>query len=211
MRARIAKLIGEGAHVLEIGPGLTPLPQTTHTVGRYGENVTTVCDVETWPLPFGDKEFDFVYCRHVVEDLHNPHLLLREMGRVADAGFIETPSPLAEITRGVDGPEGMTCAWRGYHHHRWFVWEHEGALNLMGKYPILETLSIPGEDEIRALLGTRPAFWNTYFAWDDTLPCLFWEHGFHYDISGDYDKVIGRALRESRGSTEKFMTAVPKS
>jgi hypothetical protein len=53
-------------------------------------------------LPFADKEFDFVYSRHVLEDSWNPFALCEEMSRVGKSGYIETPSPIVELGRGVD-------------------------------------------------------------------------------------------------------------
>jgi ubiquinone/menaquinone biosynthesis C-methylase UbiE len=50
-------------------------------------------------LPYEDKEFDFVYCRHVLEDLIYPFRVIKEMQRVAKAGYIETPSPMAELKK----------------------------------------------------------------------------------------------------------------
>ena len=86
----VSSWIADGARVLEIGPGDHRFPKATYFVDRWpGENIT-LCNVDREPLPFRDKEFDFIYCRHIVEDLHNPYLLLSEMGRVGRAGWIET-------------------------------------------------------------------------------------------------------------------------
>ncbi len=67
-------------------------------------------------LPFADKEFDFVICRHTLEDIMNPIKVCEEMIRVAKAGYIETPSRIYESTKGVERP-----SWCGHYHHRWFV------------------------------------------------------------------------------------------
>jgi hypothetical protein len=63
-----------------------------------------------------------------MEDMGNPFLLIKEMERVAKAGYIETPSPIAEMGRGVDG---SSPPFRGYHHHRFVVWVHEGELRFV--------------------------------------------------------------------------------
>lgn len=47
-------------------------------------------------MPFADKEFDFVYCSHVLEHTHNPEKACKELMRIAKRGYIETP------TRGKD-------------------------------------------------------------------------------------------------------------
>ena len=97
----VADSIPQGARVLEIGPGIAPFRRATHLFDRefywdvlpegiLRENIYTG-DAEG-SLPFPDKYFDFVYCRHVVEDLNNPFTLLKEMSRIGKAGYVETPS-----------------------------------------------------------------------------------------------------------------------
>lgn len=49
------------------------------------------CSVEQ--MPFKDKEFDFVYCSHVLEHVVDPIRACRELMRVARRGYIETPTP----------------------------------------------------------------------------------------------------------------------
>ena len=128
-----------GLKILDIGGWDAPCRQATHLVdimpyetmnreGSYGEGALEIrpenyhqldlCGPD--PLPFGDKEFAFVICRHTLEDLRDPIRVCREMLRVGRAGYIECPSRLYETTKGVDRP-----GWCGHYHHRWFV-EVEG-------------------------------------------------------------------------------------
>src|SRR5882672_7035798 len=121
------------AKVLEIGPGHAPFFRADTFVdfapwpiqGVAPEKLVK-CDIATEPLPFEDKSYDFIYCRHVLEDMWNPFHLSKEMERVGKAGYIETPSPIAELCRGVDGG---APPYRGYHHHRWVVWNQAGELS----------------------------------------------------------------------------------
>lgn len=92
--------------VLDIGSGHIPFPLATHlsditlnddNYGRAGVPFKHVdgkpvfeCNIEN--MPFGDKEFDFVYCSHVLEHSQDPEKACREMMRVARRGFIETPT-----------------------------------------------------------------------------------------------------------------------
>lgn len=92
--------------VLDIGSGHIPFPLATHlsditfadnTYGRGGVPFKHIegkpvfeCNVEN--LPFADKEFDFVYCSHVLEHTQNPEKACQELMRIARKGFIETPS-----------------------------------------------------------------------------------------------------------------------
>lgn len=75
------------------------------------------------PFPFPDKYFDFVICSHTLEDLRDPIRVCEEMMRVGKAGYIETPSPLSELTWGRD-----RAPWVGYCHHRWLVSVENDAL-----------------------------------------------------------------------------------
>ena len=67
-------------------------------------------------LPYPDKSFDFVVCRHTLEDIANPVAISKELVRVAKAGYLETPHRVYESTRGVERPW-----WAGHYHHRWLV------------------------------------------------------------------------------------------
>lgn len=48
-------------------------------------------------LPFRERAIDFVIASHIAEHVDDPDALCRELARVADAGYIETPSPLADV------------------------------------------------------------------------------------------------------------------
>lgn len=131
-----------------------PLIKADVTIGWEGDEKI---DLERDRLPFGDKEVGFLFCRHTIEDLANPEHLLREIQRVAQYGYIETPSPLAETTRGVDA-FGQHI---GYAHHRWLVWSVGGVLKLLPKYPLLETMQFE-RSGWGWLQEHGPRYWNTY-------------------------------------------------
>ena len=141
------------------------------SAGWEGEiKVDLNCDT----LPFGDKEVDFVYSRHTIEDLAYPAHILREMNRVGKAGYIETPSIKAELTRGVDA-----CGYhRGYAHHRWYVTPSDDTLVLIAKYPVTERyVGIDvGLDCLEWWTGLRDDEWNSQFFWQDTLKFVVREH-----------------------------------
>ncbi len=97
--------------VLDIGSGHIPLPFATHLAdisiedndyGRAGAPFKYIdgksvyeCNVER--LPFGDKEFDFVYCSHVLEHVDNPEKACSELMRIAKRGYIETPTKAKDL------------------------------------------------------------------------------------------------------------------
>jgi len=80
-------------------------------------------DICAAALPFPDKSFDFVICRHTLEDIRDPIRVCHEMNRVGRAGYIECPSRVYESTKGVERPW-----WCGHYHHRWLVEAERGRI-----------------------------------------------------------------------------------
>ncbi|WP_448526992.1 methyltransferase domain-containing protein [Parathermosynechococcus lividus] len=135
---KIVKQKAESAKtVVEIGPGVTPFELATEFIdwlpnpSLAGFKVHAL-DLNCESLPYADNSIDFIYCRHVVEDLYNPFWLCKEMSRVAKAGYIETPSPISECAKGVDGG---SPPYRGYIHHHYLVWQEQSTLMFVPKYP----------------------------------------------------------------------------
>lgn len=206
----LADRIPQGAKVLEIGPGHVPFPRADVFVDyrdspRVPNDKKINMDFSADPLPFADKEFDFVYARHVLEDMYDPFHLMREMQRVAKSGYIETPSPFAELCRGTDG---SSPPFRGYHHHRYIIWVHEGELRFISKYPIIEYIRFTEED-ITAALRQGPKFWNTYFLWDDKIAFKHVESGPDYMITKDYAAILKTAMDQSQISSGMFWMDIP--
>jgi len=95
--------------VLDLGSGNHPFALATHLSDLYiddhshrgGSSIArddrpfSVVDIES--LPFKDKEFDFVYCSHVLEHVKNPGIACRELMRVGARGYIETPTRTSDI------------------------------------------------------------------------------------------------------------------
>lgn len=197
------------AKVLEIGPGYVPFPRATMFVDYrpipVPDDKNISIDLDVTPLPFPDKSFDFIYCRHVIEDLYNPFLLLNEMSRVGKSGYIETPSPIAEMCRGIDG---ASPPFRGYHHHRNVCWNHDGELRLIAKYPIVEYVRF-SEEDITNWLRQGPKLWNTHYLWNDKI---VWKHirsGPDFVITRDYSKILKDAMDQSTISGGSFWQGVP--
>lgn len=66
--------------VLEIGPGDVPFKLASDFIG-CNERITNYIeiDIDNTPFPYPDNSFDFIYCRHVLEDIQNPDFALNEM------------------------------------------------------------------------------------------------------------------------------------
>jgi len=191
----LCDLIPQGAKVLEIGPGATPFPraQVLVDIKDFGKGLKTVnCDCNTERLPFKDKEFDFIYARHVLEDMWNPFNLMKEASRVAKSGYFETPSPLCEFSRGVDAGETQ---WRGYNHHFWLIWPHKGVLNFLGKFPLIEFVSGAEEDNLK-LLRSGHRMWNTSFHWVGEAKFKHVQCPQDYHLPHQYPGAILTAIEE---------------
>lgn len=115
--------IKKGEKVLDIGSGSYPFPLATHLADFYEKETSHragplikdkrpffKCNIEN--MPFRDKEFDFVYCSHVLEHVQNPAKACDELMRVAQRGYIETPTRTSDIMFNFTGIKD---------HHRWYV------------------------------------------------------------------------------------------
>lgn len=115
--------IQKGDRVLDIGSGAYPFPLATHladfyeeeTVHRAGKLIKDgrpfiKCSIED--TPFRDKEFDFIYCSHLLEHVENPAKACEEIMRVGRKGYIETPTRLSDT---------MFNFTRIKQHHKWFI------------------------------------------------------------------------------------------
>jgi len=201
MQRAIESRISPDSLVVEIGPGYIPFSLASEFIdwqtspSLVGKKVHTL-DLNQESLPYEDKSIDFIYCRHVLEDIYNPGWVCQEMSRVAKAGYIETPSPIAECCRGIDG--GESPFWRGYIHHRYLTWVENGNLLFLPKYPIIEYLDFGDmEDQIIDLLNTSPMYWNTHFFWEGSINYSYLQHDDDFKVQIDYSEVIGRALETS--------------
>lgn len=120
------------ALVLDIGSGQDPHPRANVLCDRFlldsAERALEAPIVADRPLvvadaastPFADKTFDFVFCSHLLEHVEDPAAVLRELQRIARAGYIETPSVVYEKL------------W-GWKFHRWFVDVRDGELYFQPK------------------------------------------------------------------------------
>jgi predicted O-methyltransferase YrrM/SAM-dependent methyltransferase len=185
--------------IVDIGPGVYPFPVATEFVGRIDERADYegkpfhVLDLNCDRLPYEDQSVDFVYCRHTLEDLDNPLHLLREIQRVAKAGWLETPSPICETTGGVDAP-GSNYKGKGYGHHRYLLWSDGVQLHVAPKLPSLDALPIA---ERQDLLNEGAWFWNTYHVFRSPLKFKRYEHCVDFNINLDsrYEFLIREACK----------------
>ncbi|MCX5964297.1 MAG: class I SAM-dependent methyltransferase [Cyanobacteria bacterium] len=179
--------------VLDIGSGGHPFPLATHLADFY-EGETThrteklikddrpfiSCTVES--TPFTDKEFDFVYCSHVLEHLDDPAKACEELMRIGKRGYIETPAKSSDI---------MFNFTKIPNHHRWHT-------QILGQTLIF----IEWKDSERRNLGTDYFYEQFHSNWknpfqelmdnnrDLFVSMLLWEEKFDYIIINKNGEII---------------------
>jgi SAM-dependent methyltransferase len=198
---------------LEIGPGNVPFPLATHFIGS-NENVSnyTEIDIDCQPIPFNTDSFDFIYCRHVLEDIQNPDFALKEMGRVSKyGGYIETPSPLIEVTKDVDGTS-FTRLYCGYIHHRYIVWSNmeKNEIYFLPKYSCILDNVNSGNKKLFHLINNYPVYWNNYFIFTTPPKIIMYKNGVNFNVGGltmvdEYLTLVNRAVIESIQNTDYFI------
>lgn len=211
---------GVSDKVIDVGAGSSHFPPATHLldfndVNEYPNKVSFKLDLDFERFPYDTGFFNFLYCRHTLEDIQNPQFAFSELVRVSKAGYVETPSPLAELTRGVDA----LGAHRGYHHHRYIVWT-EAATNtlfFLPKYPLIETGDMEGFEEVDRevrglvhLLNNYPVYWNNYYTWTGVqeAKCVVYRNGINMLIRKDYCRLLREAIRSSIDCTDRLMVGL---
>ena len=191
--------------ILEIGPGPRPFKYATHFIEHEArfmthDNITNI-DVEFDTFPFPDKYFDFVYCRHVLEDLDNPFHCISEMQRTSKAGYIETPNPIAESSRHVSDEH------RGYIHHRWFVAADATKLYFFSKYPMFEYSTNESLNERFYALLLNPFNWNTYYFWENEILFYKYKPMIDFDFTGKtMSEVLSKMLNLGQQNANEFIS-----
>ena len=155
-----------------------------------------ICDHT--PYPFADKSVDFVICSHTLEDVRDPLWVCREMARIARRGYIETPSRIAETTRGWEHPRLA-----GLSHHRWFVEMGDNRVRFTMKFHRVHShwrLSFPHD----YLLALPP---------EERVQWLFWEDRFDVEevvtihSPAQIDAALERFVSDTRPYPEWQLSA----
>lgn len=82
--------------------------------------------------------FSYAICSHTLEDLSLPQVAIEMLPRIAEAGYISTPSRYLELAR----PE---AAYRGFIHHRWMLDMDGDELVITPKLPLQDYLNYENE------------------------------------------------------------------
>jgi SAM-dependent methyltransferase len=166
--------VPRSALVLEVGSGGSPYFRANVLIDAYAETrerhwapfITDRPSVLGMgeALPFRDKCFDFVIASHVLEHSADPENFLRELQRVAKAGYIETPDAFMERIN-------------PYWDHRSEVTVRNGVLEVRKKPAWRLDSELVGLYEERAksliagsVIPCNPFTFHTRFYWADQIP-----------------------------------------
>jgi SAM-dependent methyltransferase len=166
--------VPRSALVLEVGSGGSPYFRANVLIDAYAETrerhwapfITDRPSVLGMgeALPFRDKCFDFVIASHVLEHSADPENFLRELQRVAKAGYIETPDAFMERIN-------------PYWDHRSEVTVRNGVLEVRKKPAWRLDSELVGLYEERAksliagsVIPCNPFTFHTRFYWTDQIP-----------------------------------------
>ncbi len=192
--------IKPGDTVIDIGSGNVPFPLATHLAdltlsddgyGRAGcpfkylkGKPVYECNIEK--MPFADKEFDFVYCSHVLEHVDNPEKACSEIMRVGKRGYIETPRSVKDLFFNIAKVSN----------HRWEVEFHDNKLTFreydcreidgLGCDLLRDMSCTPANDRekaINALIHLKADVMNTM---------LLWDNYFDYEVKRVVSSTVGR-------------------
>ena len=119
-------------------------------------------DLNRFPYPFADKEFDYLICTHVLEHLHDPVRTCAEFARVAKAGYLEVPYFAADVfVRNNDAIHRWLCMYSPADHLLSFT----NRDTLVGKFPPLTAGLI-----MRFFLQLR----NVSYTWSGSINAQYW-------------------------------------
>jgi hypothetical protein len=144
--------------VLDVGGGLRPLSRANYVLDCLPWNPkaqltpkfrelwpTPLYSPETWvqrdlcdhaDWPFSDKQFDFVFCSHTLEDVRDPVRVCEQIIRVGKRGYIEVPNRIVESLRGIE-----RTRYCGYSHHHWLCDVTDSGIEFLYKHAQLHAYS----------------------------------------------------------------------
>lgn len=137
--------------------------------------VGDVCNLEDWEafISFEGK-FDFVICTQTIEDIRDPHMVLKQLESIAKEGFISVPCKHAELCKEIECStmEDMECwgiegLYRGYFHHRWIFTVKDNTLWAIPKLAFIDYLK---GLEWATLENKNKYFHELSFRWMGDIP-----------------------------------------
>jgi len=182
--------IQQGEAVLDIGSGNHPFSLATHLADlKANDNfdrggAVLIKDhrpfyaINIEAMPFQDKEFDFVYCSHVLEHVVDPIAACREIIRIGKRGYIETPTRASDML------------YNFLHLHRWHVANVQNTLIFIeysererqgtGTRYFIEQQRNSFDNPVKQLISNNRDLFCNMFKWEKSFNVhLFDIHGNH--------------------------------
>ena len=183
---KILSNIKEGDLVLDVGGWTRPLARANYIIDfnpyetrgkmgligdgseKFNKNTWIIHDIcSRKPFPFKDKQFDFVFCSHTLEDLKDPAWVCSEIIRIGKRGYIETPSRWIESKTRVGGTLKFPQKLAGYFNHLWFVEVINNELVFTSKNPLIHVLK---DFQIKNVISPiLEFFWENEFKYREKL------------------------------------------
>ncbi len=183
--------------VLEIGSGHNPKTRSDVLCDKFieddeqrgGKIITDrpIIEADGQFLPFIDNAFDYVICSHVLEHVEDPKQLIAELTRVANRGYIETPSEIGERIY-------------GWHYHKWVV-------NLIDNRLILQKNDTsPQFGQLFHTLAVKDKYWKRFHITHHNLFLVQyeWKGKIDYEILPEQKSPLDLECPET---LEKFIAA----
>jgi len=134
------------------------------------------------PLPFKDKEIDYVICSQTLEDIRDPIHLCSEIIRIGRGGYIEVPSRIVESTQGHEGRK-----YAGYYHHRWLIEIINSEITFRFKTALLNN----------SWKFHFPKSYLRKLNKEDHVSWLFWDNTFQYkEVIQISELLLAQELKE---------------
>ena len=180
------RVLDEAALVLEVGSGAGPWSRSDVLVDRFyiddsGQRGGATIHRDHRPLliaagerlPFVDKAFDFVYCRHVIEHAEDIAAFLGEMSRVGKSGYLECPNPALE--RVLDQPQ-----------HLWYIANNSGRLLIHPKTKMTQIATC--HDRLYFHMMSDHLLIRNY--WDLFVVKLDWHDRIDFELCSNLAQVL---------------------
>ena len=183
--------------VLEIGSGHNPKTRSDVLCDKFiGDDEQRggpiiadrpIVEADGQFLPFANNAFDYVICSHVLEHVEDPRRLIAELMRVANRGYIETPSEIGERIY-------------GWHYHNWIVNLIEGRLILQ------KNNKRPEFGQLFHTLAAKDKYWKQFHITHHNLFLVQyeWEGEIKYEILPEQDAPLDLECPET---LEKFVVS----
>ena len=135
------------------------------------------------------------------------------MQRTCKEFYIETPSPMIEILKGIEYSDQLSKSlpYRGFTHHRYFIWSNKNTIYCLPKYPIVEYFEITEnfEKKLTYIASNYPVYWNNYIMCNDETKIVMLKNEFDFNFITERDKypnLIFNGIVESMDNTNIFIS-----